>query len=157
MSFFNSQIRNIKKIDSNIRLVLSFLILIFAVYSQCYLLMLLAMVLAYTALKGYCFLYELFKVNEKFSLKNYYMSHLPKYNPSAVFIFDKNGKITFKNDSAKNNFAHILNLDDFKIGDFKKEIEDTYYHKHDNKHYQLNVREVAEIASILVYVTDIVR
>lgn len=146
---------NMKQADSNIRLLLSFIFIVIAVTTQCYLLMLLAMALAYTALTKHCFLYELLKINNRYSIKNYYMSHLPKYNPSAVFMFDNKGNISFSNNSAIKNFSYIKNLDDFKIDNIKDVKENTYYHKYDNKHYQLDVKTVESIKFILLYATDI--
>jgi len=121
--------------------------------------MLVSMILAYTALKRHCFLYELLQINKKFSLKNYYTSHLPKYNPSAVFIFDKTQNIYFQNESAKINFAHIDIFSDFDIGDFNKiidtELKDTFYYQYNEFHYQLDIQGAKEIESILIYAADI--
>jgi response regulator RpfG family c-di-GMP phosphodiesterase len=121
--------------------------------------MLLAMIVAFTGITKHCFLYEAFKINEKFSLKNYYMSHLPKYNPSSVFMFDKNGNIYFANESAKKIFKDIENFKDFNIADIdeiiKKEIVDIFYYNSDRFNYQLDVVGVKKIDTILVYATDI--
>lgn len=159
MSIFNSVNRNIKKTDASIRLVLSFLIMIISVYTQCYILMLISMSLAYTSIKRHCFIYDLFKINEKFSFKNYYMSHLPKYNPSAVFMFNKDGDIYFQNESAKADFKHITNYIDFNLEPISSviqlEIKDTFYYNFENCHFQLDIQGVKQIESVLIYATDI--
>ena len=161
MIFLDSGSRtcNVSDTDSYIRLVVSFIIMVVAVYTQFYILMLVAMTLAYTALKKHCFLYTLFKINEKYSLKNYYMSHLPKYNPSSVFMFDKFGKIYFKNDSATKDFMHITHIDDFKFEDINNiiqtELKDTFFYDYKNYHYQLDIQGVKGIDTVLVYATDI--
>jgi putative two-component system response regulator len=148
----DTQSKNISTLDSYIRYTFATVLIFISVYSQCYLLMLLSMLVAFTAAKKHCFLYEIFKINEKLSLKNYYISHLPKYNPSAVFMFDKNSQISFKNESADNNFSHINTLNDFHI----KELEDgTYYYEYLDKNYQLQLKVIDEINSILLYVVDI--
>ena len=148
-----------KNTDSYIRLFLSFIAMIIALFIQSYLLMSIAMILAYTAIKKHCFIYDLFQINKKFSLKNYYTAHLPKYNPSAVFIFDKSKKLYFENESAKINFKHIRQFSDFNIGNFNKimesEIKDTFYYQYDKFHYQLDIKGVKDIESILVYAADI--
>ena len=101
---------NIKKHDINFRLILSFILLIIAVFMQYYLLIIFSSILAYTALTKYCWIYSFFKINEKYSIENYYMAHLPKFNPSAVFMFDRDGEIKFENKSAIKNFTHIKKL-----------------------------------------------
>ena len=150
---------NITKTDIYIRLVISIILIITAVATQHYILMLISMMLGYTALTKHCFIYELFKINKKFSLKNYYMSHLPKYNPSAVFMFDKNGKIYFINDTAQNSFSHIKQFEDFNIEELKNivktKINGTYYYNYQDLHYQLDIRGAHEIDSVLIYATDI--
>ena len=150
---------NITKTDSYIRLTISTVLIITAVATQHYILMLLAMMLAYTALTKHCFIYEMFKINKKYSLKNYYMSHLPKYNPSAVFMFDKKSKIYFENETAQNNFSHIKHFEDFNIEELKDtvktQIKGTYYYNYKDSHYQLDIRGAQEIDSVLIYATDI--
>ena len=159
MLFFNSNQCNVKKSDSYIRVTLSLILILIAVVTQCYLLMLLSIALAYTGLTKHCFLYELFQINKKYSLKNYYMSHLPKYNPSAVFMFDKSGKIYFVNESAKNYFEHIKTFNDFNLQSITNiindELEDTFYYIYKDFHYQLDLKGVKEIESVLIYATDI--
>jgi response regulator RpfG family c-di-GMP phosphodiesterase len=154
---FNTKQSNVTKIDSYIRYILSFVFIVLSVYTQCYALMLLSMALAYTAIKRHCFLYNIFKINERYSLQNYYMSHLPKYNPSAVFMFDKADKIYFANESAKTNFSHISTLEDFNIDEFEKNKSSMYYYIHQDHHYQLDIRFVQEINTHLLYATDVTK
>ena len=159
MSIFNSTNRNIKKTDATIRVVLSFIIMIISVYTQCYILMLISMMLAYTGITGHCFIYDIFRINERFSFKNYYMSHLPKYNPSAVFMFNKDGDIYFQNESAKIDFEHIINFSNFNLDStstvIQSELKDTFYYNFDNCHFQLDIQGVKQIESVLIYATDI--
>ena len=159
MSIFNSNSHNMKNIDAYIRLALSFVMIIISVITQCYILMLISMVLAYTGIKRHCFIYELFKINKKFSLKNYYMSHLPKYNPSAVFMFNKNGELYFKNESAKKYFKHIEKFSDFDIKSISSiintQLKDTIYYEYNGLNYQLDIQGVVDIESVLIYATDI--
>jgi len=49
----------------------------------------------------------MFKINERFSKKNYYLSLLPKYRTTPVFIFEKNGSIVFENKSANVQMPNI--------------------------------------------------
>ena len=150
---------NIKRIDANIRLVISFMLLLIAVFFQYYSFMIFSIILAYTAFKKHCWIYALFKINDKYSMENYYMAHLPKYNPSAVFMFDSNGKIKFENKSAIENFSHIKNFKDFgflPINEIiNKKFNDIFYYDYKNIFYQFDVVSVDEIDSVLIYATDI--
>jgi response regulator RpfG family c-di-GMP phosphodiesterase len=89
------------------------------------------------------------------------MSHLPTYNPSSVFMFDKKGNIYFENDSAKKHFSKIKNFNNFsqleinEIINKEQKIIDYYYNE--TNHYQLDIVGVQEINSILLYVTDITK
>ena len=150
---------NIKKYDIYFRLILSFILLVIAVFMQYYLLMIFSTILAYTALKKHCWIYSFFKINEKYSSENYYMAHLPKYNPSAVFMFDENGEIQFKNKSAIKNFSHIKNFNDFNVMNLNEiidtELNDIFYYDYGEFSYQFDVVGVKDIKSVLIYATDI--
>jgi len=150
---------NVKKIDANIRLVLSFIFLVIAVFMQYYSLMIFSIILAYTALKKHCWLYSIFNINHKYSSENYYMAHLPKYNPSAVFMFNSDGNIKFENKSAIENFVHIKNFKDFGFIPIEeiinKKFNDIFYYNYKNFSYQFDVVSVDEIDSVLIYATDI--
>ncbi|HIP55605.1 MAG TPA: HD domain-containing protein [Arcobacter sp.] len=150
---------NIKKYDVYFRLFLSFILLIIAVFMQYYSLMIFSTILAYTALKKHCWIYSFFKINEKYSAENYYMAHLPKYNPSAVFMFDRDGEIKFENKNAIDNFSHIKNFKDFNFMDLSEiiqtELNDIFYYDYKEFSYQFDVVGVKDIKSVLVYATDI--
>ncbi len=74
-------------------------------------------------------------------------------------MFDRLGNISFENISADQNFTHINSFNDFKIDNLdsviNKDIEDTYYYNYKSSHYQLDVRGIKNIETILVYATDI--
>jgi len=86
-------------------------------------------------------------------------SLLPKYNPSAVFIFDKNGDIQYKNEPAEKDFVEINNFNDFFINEYTNVINNNinkqFYYNFNEKYYQLDVVGVKEESSIYVYSTDI--
>jgi len=86
-------------------------------------------------------------------------SLLPKYNPSAVFIFDINGNIKYKNEPATEQFKQINNFNDFNIKDFNivinNNINGNFYYNHKQNYYQLDVIAVIEESSIFVYSTNV--
>ena len=114
---------NIGKTDTKVRYLLATLLAIFAVYSSCYLLLVASAILFYTALTHFCFAYHIFKINERFSKKNHYLTFLPKYNPSAVFIFDKMGKLVFMNKAAKEAIPHVESPKCLSVYAFERLIE----------------------------------
>jgi len=159
MEYLDTKGCNIKNFDAYIRIIVAF-ITIYIVYEfEYYYLLVITLMLFYTGIKKHCYIYDLFKKDGKFSMKNYYMSHLPKYNPSAVFMFDKKGKMYYENESGKKKFPHIQKLEHFNmnIGFETFEIEDSYilYYEFGKLHYQLNIQHIKEINSIVVYATDI--
>ncbi len=62
---FNAKKCNLSNTDANIRFVLSFFILIVAIYINSYGLMILSMALAFNGLTKHCYLYQLFNINTK--------------------------------------------------------------------------------------------
>ncbi len=97
------------------------------------------------------------KVNQ--TKKNYYLSFLPKYNPSAVFIFNYDGDIVFKSDSAKQKLNKIKNINDLGVKNamdiINKNKKITLVHETHNKQYQIDFISVPEEKLLLSYFTDI--
>ena len=87
------------------------------------------------------------------------LEQLPKYNPSAVFIFNMDGNIVYKNDPSEKNFKEIKNISDLKIKNINKIIEESTklkeYYDYNNLYYQLDIQGSKEHNSIFVYSTDI--
>lgn len=161
MEYIDTKRCNIKNIEAYIRIFLAVVIVIIVFISEYYFLLLFTLILLYTGIKKHCYIYDLFKKDGKFSMRNYYMSYLPKYNPSAVFMFDKDGKVYFQNQSAKLKFFHINLLKDFDldIGFDKFKDSESYilYYDYENYHYQLNLQLIKDINSIVIYATDITK
>ncbi len=157
---FKNHSYNINNTDATIRFILSFIIGIIAIYTQCYLLFLLSFIIAYTATKHFCFIYDLLKINERFSSKNYYLTFLPKYNPSAVFIFDASGKVVFKNDAAKEALPNVEATTCLSIEDFASIIQNSsckniIFKNSDNRHYKVELQGIEKEQLLLAYLTDI--
>jgi len=86
---FKKQSYNMKSTESYIRSLIATVLLLYAVAEASIPIAILSIIIYYTAMKRFCFIYYLFKINERFSTQNYYLSLLPKYRTSPVFIFDK--------------------------------------------------------------------
>jgi len=117
---------NIKPVESYIRFVLATILMIYALVNFSIILIALSAILYYSSFKRFCFIYYLFSINEKYSLKNYYLSFLPKHNPSAVFIFGLNGKSLYENSAAKNELPNIKSIEDIDIKDYKDIIKNSH-------------------------------
>ena len=150
---------NMNNTDSIIRFIFSFIIGIIAIYSECYLLFILSFIIAYTAAKHFCFIYYFLKINERFSSKNYYLTFLPKYNPSAVFIFDTQGEIVFKNSAAQKELPNIISSKFISISDLKRLIKESsdrdIMFKNHEKYYKVELQGLHEEQLLLAYLTDV--
>ena len=160
MQYVDDKKCNIKNHDAYSRIFLAILIIVGTIYLQRYFfLLLLIPPLLYTGLKKHCYIYDLFTKNGKFSIKNYYMSQLPKYDPSSAFVFNTKGELYFKNKSAEEKLAHILHFSDFNLDIAVKELEyevsHIFYYSFKEQHYQLNLQIIDKTHSILVYAIDI--
>ena len=157
---FQNHSCNMNNTDSIIRFILSFIIGIIAIYTECYLLFLLSFIIAYTAAKHFCFIYYFLKINERFSSKNHYLTFLPKYNPSAVFIFDMSGKVVFKNDAAKSALPDVEAATCISVEDFESIIQNSsckniMFTNNDNKHYKVELQGITKEQLLLAYLTDV--
>lgn len=152
---------NISKTDAYIREFFATVSLIYGIYDQSYIFIAIAIILFYTAFSRFCLLYKLFRINDRFSKKNYYKSLLPEYNASAVFIFDKKGTLLFKNDTANNDFENIQHTDDFDIHNLERTInkdqQHSFIYETVNKTYQIQTRGVSEENLLLAYVVDVTK
>ena len=150
---------NMSKTDSTIRFLLAFILVLVAIYNNCYLFLVPSVFLFYTASTGFCFAYYFLKINQRFSKKNFYLSYLPKHNPSAVFIFDLQGDLVFKNSAASNIFPKVDSAESILIHDFKALIanstqKNTMF-EHNNKFYKIELQGLQKENLLLAYLTDV--
>ena len=150
---------NIKPHDSFIRVIVATLIVIYSLYSSLYYLLIISLFLYYTSFIKFCFIYYLLKINDRFSKKNYYLSFLPKYNPSAVFIFDRHGELVFKNSAATKEFSEITSAKDIGVLEHteiisKSEITSTIY-EYNDRFYQIELQGLEKEQLLLTYLTDV--
>jgi len=118
-----------------------------------------SLIVYYTAIQKFCFLYYFFKINNRFSIKNYYLSFLPKYNSSAVFIFSYDGKIVFENEVAKKDFYFITSISDLDLDDHKEMINKnkrkTIIYENNSRSYQIELVGVEKENILLTYFSDV--
>ncbi len=94
--------------------------------------------------------------------KNLYLSKMPQYNPNPTMLFNARGKIEFQNDASKKLFSSVQSLQDLlalsrmeTMSLISDEKRITKQHICNDRYYQLSCQGVNDIASILVYATDI--
>ena len=150
---------NMKPIDSLLRFILGTLIIFYSFYSENLYFLIPAFILYFSAYTKFCLLYFFLKVNERLSIDNYYLTFLPRNNPSPVLIFDIQGNVLFKNNSAKYSIEcehSALNLTE----DERKKIIDgnkfeTLMFECKDKFYQIQMQGVSKEKFLLVYFTDV--
>ena len=156
---FKNHSCNINQTDYYIRLILATLLLAYALYVYNTTFIIISLIIFATALKRYCIIYAIFNLNERYSAKNYYLTLLPKHNPSAVFIFDAEGKVVYENKSAKISMKNIKSIDDINLKNFQNIIQnskkETMLHVEDNKSYKVQLEGIKKEKIILVYMTDV--
>jgi len=156
---FEKHSTNIKSTDSFIRVILATFIIVYAIYNSYLFLIVISLVLYYTGFKRFCFMYYFLKINDRLSTKNYYLSFLPKHNPSSVFIFDIKGKLVFKNSAASKEFLDVSDSQCIGITDFQHLImgskTDTIMHEHQDKFFQIELQGLSDVKLLLTYLTDV--
>ncbi|OIP53961.1 MAG: hypothetical protein AUK54_07380, partial [Helicobacteraceae bacterium CG2_30_36_10] len=119
----------------------------------------LSIVIYYTAVKKFCFMYYFFKINERFSIQNYYLSLLPKYRTSPVFIFDNKGNILFKNSASETELSSIHSVVNLEVQEYEKIIAQgqtkTSIFEYNDKFYQIELQGVKKEGFLLAYFTDV--
>lgn len=104
-------------------------------------------------------MYFIFKINERFSINNYYLSLLPKYRSTPVVIFNRDGKIIFQNDATHLNVSEVLALKNLKVENYHEMIDDSLdkivFHPHDEKVYQVELRGIKKENFLLAYFNDV--
>jgi len=150
---------NMNNIDAYLRFLLASILILLAIYLSCYLLLLPALLLAYTASSRFCFGYYFLKVNERFSKNNYYLSFLPKYNPSAVFIFDHKSKLVYKNEAANKELPDVVSTECISIKSPTEIIASSQtkniMFQHKNKCFQIELQGLNKEQLLLAYLTDV--
>ena len=156
---FEKHSYNMKKNESYIRIIIATIILLYAVLKGSIFIAFMSVLLYYTAITKFCFIYYFFKINEKFSIKNYYLSLLPKYRKSPVFIFDNKGAILFQNNASEMALANVRSVMDIEVQEYEKIIEQsqakTSIFEYSGKFYQIELQGIKREGFLLAYFTDV--
>ncbi len=147
------------KTESYIRAIIASLIMLYAFFSSSFFLGTMAIVIFYTAYTKFCFIYYFLNINEKLSINNYYFSLLPKYRTTPVFIFNKNGHIAFKNQSAndelpKVNSAINLNIKNH-LNMIENNLDEIIFYEQNEKIFQIELRGIKKENFLLAYFNDV--
>ena len=150
---------NMSPLESYIRISIAAVLLFYALINTSILYATVSIFLFYTAFTKFCFICYIFKINERFSLENYYLSLLPKYRTSPVFIFDHQGEIVYKNGASNTLLSNIRALSDIKgekeIDLVKKDKIQIITFNDGEKFYQIEFQGIKEEGFLLAYFTDI--
>ena len=142
---------NMTNRDSYIRAFIASAIMLFAFLTNSFLLGTISIVIFYTAYTKFCFVYFALKINNRFSKDNYYLSLLPKYRTSPVFIFNGEGKMLFSNKEAQMAFPNIRYIKDFYLSN-----EQTVYKRND-RYFQIELKDIKSEKLTLVYLNDVTK
>ena len=150
---------NMSNKESYIRAFIASVMMLFAFIQNSFILGTVAIIIFYTAYTRFCFVYFAFKINERFSKDNYYLSLLPKHRTTPAFIFSDTGEIAFKNKSAKDISIRVNKLDDLFLNNQsnrKKTAKNDYIiYKHHNSFFQIELIPIVKEKLILAYFTDV--
>lgn len=150
---------NMKPAESYIRMFIASALLLYAVIEASIPIAILSILIYYTAVKRFCFIYYFFKINERFSIQNYYLSLLPKYRTSPVFIFNNKGAVLFKNSASETALKNVHSVVDIEVQEYEKIIEDsqtkTSIFEYGDKFYQIELQGIKKEGFLLAYFTDV--
>ncbi len=136
--------------ESYFRAVTAAVLMLIAFLFHSFILGTIAVIIFFTAFTRFCFFYFLLDINKHLSQETYYLSLLPKYNTSPVFIFDKTTKkVLFQNRYANEMFDDVNSLEDIVINE-----HELLCHK-GGHYFQVELQTPKEENLILVYLTDI--
>lgn len=155
----NDSFHNITDTEAKIRLVVATIIAGIAIINSSIVFGILSLIMLDTAYRKYCFVYELFNLNRKMSLENYYLSLIPKNSPDEVIIFAFSGQTRFKNEVAEKKLLDVHQLTDVAPTKFEKlTSEDTMMtirYQNGTDQYNVTLKSIVEEKLILAYFTDI--
>ncbi len=150
---------NMSKRDGNIRVFLAILIAIISIYTGFYLFILISIFLIYTAYNHFCIAYYVLKINERFSKDNYYLSFLPKYNPSSVFIFNDREELVYKNKAASRELPEVVSAQCISVKNAENIIANSKIQnimfEYKKKFFQIELQGLSKEKLLLAYLTDV--
>jgi len=158
---FDKHACNMTNTESYIRAAISIFLFFLAYKFNSILLILASVILLHSAITKFCFMYHLFHINDKFSTENYYLSLLPKYTSTPTFIFNDEGKLLFRNDSANKILPFIHTIKDCYKKPISHIIEQNLdiidYFESEYSTYQIELQGVEKEKLILIHFYDVTK
>ena len=158
---FDKYACNMTNTESYIRSIISIFLFLLAYKFDSILLALAALILLHSAIAKFCFMYNLFRINEKFSTRNYYLSLLPKYISTPAFIFNEKGKLQFRNNAAEEILPFITDIYSFYEKDFlhiiQKNLDIIEYFETLGRTYQIELQGIEKEKLILIHFFDVTK
>lgn len=158
---FDKHACNMTNTESYIRAFISIFLFFLAYEFDSIILILISLILLHSAITKFCFMYHLFHINDKFSTENYYLSLLPKYTSTPTFIFNEEGKLLFRNDSAEKILPFINTIKDcyqkqiFYIIENNLDVID--YFESEYSTYQIELQGVKKEKLVLIHFYDVTK
>jgi len=150
---------NMTNKESNIRAFIASFLMLFAFLINSFFVGTIAIIIAYTAYSKFCLVYSFLRINNRFSKDTYYLSLLPKYRKTPVFIFDERGKIVFQNTSSRDIVTDIKSIEDLHAANYakslKKSSDENIIYKNNDTFFQVELTNVISERLVLAYFTDV--
>ncbi len=150
---------NIKTSESYIRMLIATVLLLYAVIDSAILFGIISIIVYMTAFIKFCPIHYILKINKRLGINNYYLSLLPKYRTSPVFIFDNEGKVIFQNKAGEKVLANVQSIIDLDVDNYKTIIEDNQtkisMFEYNDKFYQIELKGIKDEGFLLAYFTDV--
>ena len=101
---------NLFRFESEIRGLAGMVMVAGGVYVGAWVVMAMGAWLAFSGLVRYCPIYDVLGVNRIRSRRDYYLSRLPHHNPEPVYIFGPDGRLQFRNESARSVLPDLMDI-----------------------------------------------
>ncbi len=103
---------NLFTYENHARLLLGMALLIYAVTAHSWIMGAMAVMLIYTGAIRYCPVFHSLGINRELAEQRFHLSLLPGHNPEPVYLFNKQGELVFRNNSARDILPHLRSLED---------------------------------------------
>ena len=110
-----TKLNNMTMIEAMIRFNIAIFLIVFALHYGSALLLVLPIIIIYTAITKRCFIYSIFKINSNIINDNYYKSISHINIPAYIFIFNEDGKMVFKNEINNESLQNINYINDLAM------------------------------------------
>lgn len=148
--------KNLFRHESAMRTTMGMILVGLAIHGGWYILLIPGVYFGYTASYGHCPIYAALGINYKRSLKHYYQSLLPDYNPAPVFIFTLQGEVKYRNQQTPALLLEQIDIP-YLLSVMEKSGDYSRLYQLENKYYLIHFVPAPEINSVLCYTFDATR